>query len=176
MPKPWKFPSLDSCHKRFLWTNKEVDLAPHPAVGLVLQVGDVKKLSHALNLESLHPSWRVSKQGHVSQPLRRMQVIRDFYILNLLSKLMVLLRKILFNLAIAAIAQEILIRISAEQVPCLYRAGPRYLKLVTFSNFWLFMLISAWTFWVLLVMILLFSMLLLIPLALALSSSLLVIS
>ena len=39
MPKPCKFPSLDSCQKRFQWTNKEVDLAPHPVVGLVLQVG-----------------------------------------------------------------------------------------------------------------------------------------
>ena len=35
MPKPSKFPSLDSCKKRFLWTHKEVDLAPHPVVGLV---------------------------------------------------------------------------------------------------------------------------------------------
>ena len=80
------------------------------------------------------------------------------------------------SLAIAAIAEAILMRISAEQVPSLHRIAPRYLKLVTPSNFWLFMLISAWTFWVLLVMILLFSMLLLIPLTLALSSSLLVIS
>ena len=30
MPEPCKFPSLDSCQKRFLWTHKEVDLAPHP--------------------------------------------------------------------------------------------------------------------------------------------------
>ena len=34
MPKPCKFPSLDSCQKRFLWTYKEVDLAPHPVVDL----------------------------------------------------------------------------------------------------------------------------------------------
>ena len=27
MPKPCKFPSLDSCQKRWLWTHKEVDLA-----------------------------------------------------------------------------------------------------------------------------------------------------
>ena len=37
MPKPCKFPSLDSCQKRFLWTHKEVDLALHQVVGLVLQ-------------------------------------------------------------------------------------------------------------------------------------------
>ena len=39
MPEPRKFPSLDSYHNRFLWTNKEIDFAPHPVVGLVLQVG-----------------------------------------------------------------------------------------------------------------------------------------
>ena len=38
MPQPCTFPSLDSCRKRFLWTHKEVGLAPHPVVGLVLQV------------------------------------------------------------------------------------------------------------------------------------------
>ena len=37
MPEPCQFPSPGRCRKRFLWTNKEVDLAPHPVVGLVLQ-------------------------------------------------------------------------------------------------------------------------------------------
>ena len=37
MPEPCKFLSLDSC-QRFLWTHEEIDLAPHPVVGLVLQV------------------------------------------------------------------------------------------------------------------------------------------
>ena len=36
MPERCKFPSLDSCQNRFLWTHKEVDLAPHPVVHLVL--------------------------------------------------------------------------------------------------------------------------------------------
>ena len=36
MPEPCKFPSLDSCQKRFLLTHKEVDLAPHPVIDLVL--------------------------------------------------------------------------------------------------------------------------------------------
>ena len=36
MPEPCKFPSLDSCQMRFLLTHKEVDLTPHPVVGLVL--------------------------------------------------------------------------------------------------------------------------------------------
>ena len=42
IPEPCKFPSLDSCQKRFLWTYKEVDLAPHPVVGLEHQVGDTE--------------------------------------------------------------------------------------------------------------------------------------
>ena len=63
MPEPCKFPSLDSCQKRFLWSHKGVDLAPHPVVGLVLQVGDVEKFPQALGFEILDPFFRVSKQG-----------------------------------------------------------------------------------------------------------------
>ena len=46
---------------------------------------------------------------------------------------------------------------SAEHEPSLLRIAPGYLTLVTSSNFWLFMLISALMLFVLLVMILLFS-------------------
>ena len=35
MPEPGKFPSLDSCQKRLLWTQME---APHPVVGLAVKV------------------------------------------------------------------------------------------------------------------------------------------
>ena len=59
----------------------------------------------------------------------------DLYRLNLLAKLMVLHCHILFSLAIVATADEILMRTSAEQVPSLHKNAPRYLKLVTFSNF-----------------------------------------
>ena len=45
MPEPSKFASLVSCQMRFLWSHKEVDLAPHPVVGLVLQVGDTGRVS-----------------------------------------------------------------------------------------------------------------------------------
>ena len=55
MPEPCKFPSLDSCQKRFLWTHKEVDF--------VLQVGDTEKFPHVLGFETLDPFCRVSKQG-----------------------------------------------------------------------------------------------------------------
>ena len=61
---------------------------------------------------------------------------RALYNMNLLTKLIVL---ILFNLAIAAITEAILIRTSTEQVPSLHRVARRYLKLVTSANFWTFM-------------------------------------
>ena len=63
MPELCKFPSLDSCQKRFPWTRKELDLAPHPVVGLVLQVGDAEKIPCELDFKSLDPFLRVSKQG-----------------------------------------------------------------------------------------------------------------
>ena len=53
IPEPFKFPSLDSCQKRFLQTPKEVDLAPHPVVGLLLQVENTEKFPHALGFENL---------------------------------------------------------------------------------------------------------------------------
>ena len=52
MPEPCKFPSLNSCQKRFLWTHKEVDLAPHLVVGLVHRVGHAEKFPRALGFES----------------------------------------------------------------------------------------------------------------------------
>ena len=42
--------------------HREVALAPHPVVGLVLQVGDAEKFPHALGFESLDLFFRVSKQ------------------------------------------------------------------------------------------------------------------
>ena len=61
MPKPCKFPSLDSCQKMFLWTHKEVDLASHPVIGLMLQVGDAEKFLRALGfkiLDYIFQSWQ----------------------------------------------------------------------------------------------------------------------
>ena len=63
-------------------------------------------------------------------------------------------------------------RTSAEQVPSLHRVAPRYLKLITSCNFRPFMLISALMSFVLLVMILRFSMLTSSPYAVELSTSL----
>ena len=67
------FLSLDSCQKRFLWIHKEVDLAPHPVVGLVLKVGDTKTFPRVFGFEGLDPFLSVRKQG----PYRRMEVTRD---------------------------------------------------------------------------------------------------
>ena len=57
--------SLKMFLKRLPWTRSEVDHAPHPVVGLVLQVGDAKKVPPALGLKSLDPFFffsRVSKE------------------------------------------------------------------------------------------------------------------
>ena len=78
------------------------------------------------------------------------------------------------NLATTAIAEAILMRVSAKQVPHLHRGVPKHLKLITSSNFWPLMLISALMLLVLLVMTLLFSVLTSILYAVAQSTSLLV--
>ena len=63
MSEPGKFSSLDSCQKRFLQTQKGVDLVLHPVVGFVLKVGVEEKFPKALGFEGLDPFLRVSKQG-----------------------------------------------------------------------------------------------------------------
>ena len=133
MPEPYMFQSLDSCQKRFLWTYKKADLAPLPVVGLVLQVGNEEKFPQALG-------FRVSKQGPCFTALGQDGGDKRLVELELveLVKLMVLLCLILFHLVIASIAEAILMWISAEQAPSLHRVAPKYLKLVTFSNFWPF--------------------------------------
>ena len=93
MPEPYKFPSLDSCQKRFLWTHREVDHILHPVVGLVLQVGDAEKFPQAQGFESLDPFSESAGRVHLSQPQRRMEVTRDLKSLSLLAELMVLHRQ-----------------------------------------------------------------------------------
>ena len=44
MLEPCKFPSFDSCQKKFLWTQKEVELAPNLVIGHMLRVGDMEFL------------------------------------------------------------------------------------------------------------------------------------
>ena len=112
MAEPCKFPSLDSCQKRILWTHKEADPVPLPVVGLVLQVGNEEKFPQALG-------FRVSKQGPCFTALGQDGGDKRLVELELveLVKLMVLLCLILFHLVIASIAEAILMWISAEQMP-----------------------------------------------------------
>ena len=67
----------------------------------------------------------------------------------------------MFNLAIAAIVETVLMQISAEQVQslCMVVRTPSYLKLVTSSNFWPFMIIVCTAVVCAVVMIILFSVL-----------------
>ena len=166
MPISCKLPSLDSCLKRFLLTHNKVDLASHPVVGLVLQVGDTKKFPPLVSKAWIFSSGSASRV-HVSQSYRNMEVTRDLQSLNLLAKLMVLHRRILFSLSIAATAEVILMQNSAKQVPSLHGVAP---KLVTSSNVWPFKLISALILSALLVII--FFVRTSIPYAVALSTSL----
>ena len=62
-PEPCKVPSLGSRQKRFLWIHKEVDLAPHTIVGLVLQGGDTEKFLMHLVSKAQILFFRVSEQG-----------------------------------------------------------------------------------------------------------------
>ena len=63
MSEPCKFPSLYSGQQRLLRTHNEVDLAPHPVVGLVLQVGGAEKFPQALGFESLDPFFQSQQAG-----------------------------------------------------------------------------------------------------------------
>ena len=63
MPEPFKFPSLGSCQKRFLWTHKGVDLASHPVIVFVFQIEDAEKFPQALGFESLDPFFQSQQAG-----------------------------------------------------------------------------------------------------------------
>ena len=75
MPEPCKFPSLDSSKKRFLWYHKEVDLALHPVVGLMLQVGDAEKFPLALGFKGCVTS--IQSQTNSFTPLIPTEEKRD---------------------------------------------------------------------------------------------------
>ena len=72
-PNHVSFLSLDSCQKRLQWTNMEVDLAPHPVVGLVLQVEDAEKFPQSLGFETLDRFSESASRVHVPQLKRRMR-------------------------------------------------------------------------------------------------------
>ena len=52
MTESCDFPALDSCQKRFLWAQKEIDLALYPVTGLVPQVGDAHTLCQTKGTEA----------------------------------------------------------------------------------------------------------------------------
>ena len=70
MSKPIKCPSLDSCQKRLLWTHKEVNLARHQVVGLVLYLEDVEKFPQALGFDSLDPFFQNQQAGSMFHSCR----------------------------------------------------------------------------------------------------------
>ena len=127
-------------------------------------------MPHALGFDSLDPFFRVSKQGVCFTAIEEEGSYKRLADLELAYEALSVDRQILFSLAITVIAEEILMQISAEQVPSLHRVAPRYLKLL----FWSVMLIFALMLFVLLVTILLSSALTSIPYVIALSTSLLV--
>ena len=122
--EPWQFLPLESWQKKFLLPYKEVDLAPHPVVGLVLQAGDAEKFPQALGFESLDPFLGVSKRGLCFTAIEEGGGDERLVLLEPSCKA----DGAAFSLATAAISEEILKRISAEQVPSLHRVAPRYLK------------------------------------------------
>ena len=126
----WQLP------EKVLWTHKEVNLAPHLVVGLVVWVDVRSFLRHMVSKTWIFFSESASKVHVSQQQRRRMKVIGDLESLNLLAKLMVLHCQILFSAAIATIAEASLMWISPEQVPSLQTVSSRCLKLVIFSNFW----------------------------------------
>ena len=73
-----------------MWTHKEVDLAPHPVAGLVLQVRDADRFPRALGFESLGPFSRVSEQGSYFTAIEEDGGDKRLVELNLLAKVEVL--------------------------------------------------------------------------------------
>ena len=69
MPEPCKFPLLTVARRGSCGPRGEVDLVPHPVVGLVPQVRDMEKFPHALDFESLNLCFfQSANRIHVSQP------------------------------------------------------------------------------------------------------------
>ena len=92
----------------------EVPTAPGRC--LMLQVGETEKFPQALGFESLDPFFfffsQSASRAHVAKPQRRMGVTGDLYGVHLLVKWMVLPRQVLHSLAIAVIAEAVLMRLS----------------------------------------------------------------
>ena len=117
-------PSHESFPLRFLWAHKIDDLALHTVVGLVLQEGNKQKFSEVLSLQKPGSFCMGLPASSMSHRHREWCDDKKFVQFEL-AKLMVLHRKILFNLAIAAIAEAILIRTTVEPVSYTHLPSPR---------------------------------------------------
>ena len=85
MPEPCMFLSLGSSLKRFLWTHKESDLAQHPVIGLVLQVGDVEKFPQAFGFENIDPFFQHQQTGSMFHSHRGEWWWQETYVLQSLN-------------------------------------------------------------------------------------------
>ena len=117
MPKTCKFPFLDSCQKRFLWTPKKLDLAPYRFIGLVFHIGSVEKFPQALGFESLDPffSQRAGSMFHSHRGGCRWQETCRAW--TCLGSWWCCTTRSYINLAVT---EAMLMRISAKQVPSLH--------------------------------------------------------
>ena len=93
--------------------------------------------------DSLDLSFRISQQSPCFKATKEDGGEKRLEQLELVCELMAWLRQVLLNLAIAAIAEAILVWISVEQVPFLHRVAPIYLKMVTSFNFCPLTLVST---------------------------------
>ena len=103
--------------------------------GLVLQEGNEEKFPQALKtsgLKRLNPFLMVDKQGPCLTAVK--EDGND-------KRLVQIEVGCLFSLAKAAFTEATLIEISADKVLSLHSIASKYLKLVTFSNFWQFVII-----------------------------------
>ena len=116
VPCPWlcEFPSLDSCRERFLLAHMEADLALPRVVSPALQVGDAEVFSSTWfkKKKALILSSESTSRVNVSHPQREDGSDRRLIQIEMLAKMMALLSQILFKLAIAAVADTILLRIT----------------------------------------------------------------
>ena len=154
VPEPCEFLYLD-------WHHKEADLVLQPVAGLVVRVGEAETFPHSLAFQSLDLfcQGQPARPAHVSQPYRRMEVTKDLYNFGTDCEAGGVALPDPVYFAIAVLAETILTRTSSQKVPSLHSVAPRYLKLVTSSNFRPFTLISALMLFTLLVVTLLFSVL-----------------
>ena len=137
--------SLDRCQKRFLWTHKEVDLALHPVIVLVFEVGDTEMFPWVLSFESLDPflqgqqaeSMFCSYRGGWRwwETCRALTCLRSWWCCT---------ARFRFIWPLLPLLRQSWCGLLLSRLPSLHRIAHRYLKLVTHSNFWLLLIYLHW--------------------------------